>query len=313
MQRSRIHARVAASRPFLAGWALNIVVGSTLVASVQACSSATQASAAGDAGSQNGASGASGTAATNADGRACAPGATELCYSGPQETLGKGTCRAGQKLCGPDATFGACTGEITPQPESCNTPGADTDCNGRLDLSCEPLGYRFSASTSCAIDGRCYHDEPHDTLTAGDAGVATGFQQYASGQLVDGVKGTDDWAANLGHGVAYEWVGWDSITPVVTFQLPEARAIHKITVGISNSGKGGVNEPWSISVALSTDDTTYGAAKVFSRTDGQTTLAAVPSGQRGDVELDLDGTQARFVKLQFAPNGWTFLDEVVIE
>ncbi|WP_437996088.1 hypothetical protein WMF26_33605 [Sorangium sp. So ce185] len=61
---------------------------------------------------------------------ACAPGAVEACpYGGPPGTLGVGACSAGQRTCGSDGRWGACTGEITPRAEDCATP-ADEDCSG---------------------------------------------------------------------------------------------------------------------------------------------------------------------------------------
>ncbi|KYG02086.1 hypothetical protein BE21_05660, partial [Sorangium cellulosum] len=42
---------------------------------------------------------------------------------------GVGACSAGQRTCGGDGRWGACTGEITPRAEDCATP-ADEDCSG---------------------------------------------------------------------------------------------------------------------------------------------------------------------------------------
>jgi hypothetical protein len=59
------------------------------------------------------------------------PGTTnplsQACYDGPPGTLGVGTCTGGNQLC-ISGSWGACQGEILPQPESCN--GIDTDCDG---------------------------------------------------------------------------------------------------------------------------------------------------------------------------------------
>ena len=65
------------------------------------------------------------------EGCSCAPGSKASCYSGPAGTLGVGICAAGTQTCNAQGTgYGACTGEVTPQVETCMTPG-DEDCNGQ--------------------------------------------------------------------------------------------------------------------------------------------------------------------------------------
>jgi len=60
----------------------------------------------------------------------CLPGSTQVCYTGPVDTLGKGECKAGQALCDAAGTsLGACLGEIVPGTETCATSG-DEDCDG---------------------------------------------------------------------------------------------------------------------------------------------------------------------------------------
>jgi alpha-tubulin suppressor-like RCC1 family protein len=60
----------------------------------------------------------------------CAPGSTTPCYTGPFGTDGLGMCHGGTQTCKPDGLgYGACIGEVTPAPETCNTPG-DDNCNG---------------------------------------------------------------------------------------------------------------------------------------------------------------------------------------
>lgn len=59
----------------------------------------------------------------------CTVGAKLACYTGPAATRGVGDCTDGEQLCASDRTWGACTGEVTPKPETCVTPG-DEDCDG---------------------------------------------------------------------------------------------------------------------------------------------------------------------------------------
>ena len=55
---------------------------------------------------------------------------TKHCYNGPTGTAGKGACKAGTLSCS-SGVWGACTGEVTPQTETCN--GKDDDCDGQTD------------------------------------------------------------------------------------------------------------------------------------------------------------------------------------
>ena len=62
----------------------------------------------------------------------CLPSSTAPCYTGPAGTQGVGPCVAGTKTCNAAGTgFGACVGEVTPAPETCNT-AADDDCDGQV-------------------------------------------------------------------------------------------------------------------------------------------------------------------------------------
>ncbi|MFT3776096.1 MAG: hypothetical protein QM820_62935 [Minicystis sp.] len=69
----------------------------------------------------------------------CTPGDVQPCYSGPAGTQNVGICKAGSRTCNAGGTaFGACTGEVLPQPiEDCSTP-ADDNCNGSVNEACVP-------------------------------------------------------------------------------------------------------------------------------------------------------------------------------
>jgi hypothetical protein len=89
---------------------------------------------AGDAG-RGGAGGTGGTTSSSSTtgtggGAVCTPNAMMPCYSGPVGTEGVGQCQAGLKTCKPDGSdYGACTGDVTPQPETCSNP-ANESCSG---------------------------------------------------------------------------------------------------------------------------------------------------------------------------------------
>jgi hypothetical protein len=62
----------------------------------------------------------------------CAPGAMQVCYSGPDGTQNVGICKTGTATCAPDGTgFGPCIGEVMPSGETCNA--IDDDCDGMID------------------------------------------------------------------------------------------------------------------------------------------------------------------------------------
>lgn len=67
---------------------------------------------------------------TDAQDCACSAGDTVPCYTGPPGTQGVGLCQGGTRTCDTiTGLFGACMGEVLPQPEVCTT-GEDEDCNG---------------------------------------------------------------------------------------------------------------------------------------------------------------------------------------
>ena len=66
---------------------------------------------------------------------ACTPGTTAPCYSGPPGTADVGQCHPGVQVCDPYGTgWSACTGEVTPAAESCDS--LDSDCDGDLTDGC---------------------------------------------------------------------------------------------------------------------------------------------------------------------------------
>ncbi len=67
------------------------------------------------------------------EGCPCRIGTTTSCYDGPSGTAGVGICHAGRSTC-TAAGWGPCTGEQTPQTETCN--GMDDNCTGVPDEWC---------------------------------------------------------------------------------------------------------------------------------------------------------------------------------
>ncbi len=81
-------------------------------------------------------------ATTGTGSSSCTVGAERACYDGPADTQGIGACVAGTQACGGDAEWGPCLGQVTPEEETCGTPG-DDDCDGSAneegpDCACAP-------------------------------------------------------------------------------------------------------------------------------------------------------------------------------
>jgi hypothetical protein len=63
----------------------------------------------------------------------CKPGDTQPCYDGAPGTQNVGPCKAGVQTCAPSGlAWGACQGEVLPQPEICGNK-IDDDCDGVVD------------------------------------------------------------------------------------------------------------------------------------------------------------------------------------
>lgn len=83
-------------------------------------------------------------------------GNTQSCYTGAAGTQGVGPCKAGTQTCS-GGVWGSCTGQITPQTETCN--GVDDDCNGKVDdmqyYGGHPYAFCTSAQSWSAASSFC--------------------------------------------------------------------------------------------------------------------------------------------------------------
>jgi hypothetical protein len=114
----------------------------------------------------------------------CQPGAERGCYSGPAGTAGVGVCLGGTQVCGGDAVFGPCEGEVLPGAEVCENT-TDDDCDGVvLDVE-DGCGCMPGETVQC-------YDGPPRTEGVGScrAGEATcnargnGFETTCVGEVV---------------------------------------------------------------------------------------------------------------------------------
>ena len=207
-----------------------------------------------------------------------------------------------------DCTCAVAAGQKLPA-EDCDTPG-DDNCNGIVnDVSvCGASVYKFSSAPECGAV--CYYDEGHNVAVNGP-GAATnnaGFDTFAIGDLFDGVRGVDDWAANLGKGAGAEWVAWTAPLQILTVQFAKPRDVALVHLGLNNKKDGSVSQPPEVQIRLSDDGVKWSALASFKVGETQ---PAIPAGKRGDIALTFPTQTARFVEIRFlTPGSWTFVDEI---
>lgn len=223
------------------------------------------------------------------------------------DSCGNGKCRAGTM----DCVCAKNSGVILPPQEDCDTP-IDDDCNGKINeaSACGPILYKFSNVPGCGAV--CYYDEAHNIAIngPGQGAMSAGFDTYAAGQLMDGVRGADDWFSDLGLGTSFEWVAWASLQPFsITFKFPGLRNLTVVRLGVNNRKDGSVSQPPEVQLRVSMDGTTWSKAQTFKVGDG--TLKALPDGKRGDITLPLPVQTGVYLEMTFVTAGsWTFVDEI---
>ncbi len=146
-----------------------------------------------------------------------------------------------------------------------------------------------------------------DTYTgSGDRTVDGAALAGGLGQLTDGVTGDNDWAANLGNGNAYEWVGWLNVNPQITFTFSEATTFTQIAVHANNAQYGGVGIFSSFIASFSNDGVNY--TSVLGR---DVTAAEKADTSARYYQLEVPEITAKYVQLYFYREAqWTFISEV---
>lgn len=124
--------------------------------------------AAGGGGAGASATGGGTTGGGGTGGGPCSEGDMQSCYTGAQETLGKGNCTAGSQTCDAAGNWGPCMGETLPVTETCD--GQDEDCNGTVDDGCP-----------CKEGDPCYPFAG----TPGEGACKNGMKVCMDGVLVD--------------------------------------------------------------------------------------------------------------------------------
>ena len=142
-----------------------------------------------------------------------------------------------------------------------------------------------------------------------DQSTSTGSFDYSDwgGQLTDGVYGVAPWSTDLGHGPAYEWVGWVSPVVNIDFDFGETSSIGKINVGTVQDSTADVVIP-SVYIYSSTDSSSWTLVDYRSIPESSSY-----NNTRLTIELDNLNIASRYIRVsaRFSSDGpWTFLDEV---
>ena len=140
------------------------------------------------------------------------------------------------------------------------------------------------------------------TATPGEGQAQGGSFNYfddTGHQLTDGVFGVNDWTANLGHGNAYEWVGWISVDPTLTFNFSGTVGVSAVTIGFNRGQGAGIFLPTTVLIGSQTFTLTGDEFPDGTRKDLTFTLAQPFVGTQLDIRLS-DNNSGR----------WIFLDEV---
>lgn len=88
------------------------------------------------AGGGSAASAGEGGSSAGGGGGGCEPGSQDVCYSGRPETLNRGACRSGVRVCDEEGNgYGSCAGQVLATPERCDT-AEDEDCDGAVNNGC---------------------------------------------------------------------------------------------------------------------------------------------------------------------------------
>jgi len=169
---------------------------------------------------------------------------------------------------------------------------------GHYNLASQP-----AATNLAYVPGTTYDI---DAGTPPGAGVYDDPSETKLTDAVIGSTGASPWGSD-------EWVGWQTVDPIVTFDLNETQRLDTLLVDYLVSQRVGIRAPDSVTVEFSQDgvDFTSIASIVSTAFNDFDPTPADFTGWNRRIVVDLDDTQAQYVRLTFANDEtWTFLGEV---
>jgi hypothetical protein len=138
------------------------------------------------------------------------------------------------------------------------------------------------------------------TATPGEGIAQGGFYNYfddTGSQLTDGIYGTNDWSANLGNGIAYEWVGWRVADPVITFKFSGPVTVNQVGIDFNRNQCDLIFLPPTVMIG---------------GTDFTVNPNAIPDDTRGILFFNgsWTGTTLTVDLMDCNPSRWIFVDEI---
>ncbi len=136
--------------------------------------------------------------------------------------------------------------------------------------------------------------------TPGEGIAQGGFYNYfddTGHQLTDGIYGVNNFAANLGNGIAYEWVGWRVADPVITFQFASPVTINQVGIDFNENTADMIYLPSCV---------------MIDNTDFTVNQSALPDDTRGTLSFNGSWTGSTLtVDLSdCSTSNWIFVDEI---
>jgi hypothetical protein len=158
------------------------------------------------------------------------------------------------------------------------------------------LGVAGAANAQILISPTGYTATPGNGIAQG--GGYNYFDETGS-QLTDGIKGANAWNADLGNGIAYEWVGWNRVDPTITFNFASPVTISQVTIGFNVNHGADIYLPTSINIGGNTFSPT--GNEISDNTRGDLSLAGTWTGSSLTINLTRNlGDPAGY---------WIFTDE----
>lgn len=99
----------------------------------------------------------------------------ESCFEGTPEQMGVGICLPGRRRC-VEGQWGACAGQVLPEPEDLCGDGLDNDCDGRIDQGCDLDRDGFTIE-----DGDC--DDNNPAVHPGAPEICNGIDDDCDGVI----------------------------------------------------------------------------------------------------------------------------------